>query len=46
MSNLALTPVICDHCRAEGLAGEGPFADFGAFFDFEPVPRRKNRADG
>ncbi|HYI41854.1 MAG TPA: hypothetical protein VE053_16215 [Allosphingosinicella sp.] len=38
--------VICDRCRAEGLAGEDPFEAFGALLDFEPVPRRKNRADG
>jgi hypothetical protein len=39
-------PVICDRCRAEGLAGEDPFAAFGALLDFEPVPRRTSRADG
>ena len=38
--------VICDRCRAEGLAGEDPFEAFGALLDFEPVPRRSNRADG
>ena len=40
------TFVICDRCRAEGLAGEDPFEAFGALLDFEPVPRRSNRADG
>jgi hypothetical protein len=39
-------PVICDRCRAEGLAGEDPFEAFGALLDFEPVPRKKTRADG
>jgi hypothetical protein len=39
-------PVICDCCRARGLAGEDPFEAFGALLDFEPVPRRANRADG
>jgi hypothetical protein len=38
-------PVICDRCRAEGVAGEAQFADFGDLLDFEPVPRRP-RADG
>jgi hypothetical protein len=38
--------VVCDRCRAEGLSGEDPFAAFGALLDFEPVPRRTNRADG
>jgi hypothetical protein len=39
-------PVICDRCRAEGLAGEDPFEAFGALLDFDPVPRRTTRADG
>ncbi|HEX8214842.1 MAG TPA: hypothetical protein VF582_05150 [Allosphingosinicella sp.] len=39
-------PVICDRCRAQGLAGEDPFAAFGALLDFDPVPRRTHRADG
>jgi len=38
--------VVCDCCRAEGLAGEDPFEAFGALLDFDPVPRRKTRADG
>jgi hypothetical protein len=38
--------VVCDRCREEGLAGEEPFEAFGALLDFEPVPRRKTRADG
>ena len=38
--------VICDRCRAEGEAGEDPFAAFGALLDFEPVPRATKRADG
>jgi len=36
---------ICDRCRAEGRAGEEPFAGLGELLDFEPVPR-KPRADG
>jgi hypothetical protein len=42
-------PVLCDRCRAEGLAGEAEFvelADLGDLLDFEPVPRRVARADG
>ncbi|MEA3048761.1 MAG: hypothetical protein QOG84_597 [Sphingomonadales bacterium] len=39
-------PVVCDRCRAEGLAGEDVFEAFGALLDFEPVPRRMKRADG
>lgn len=39
-------PVVCDRCRAEGQAGEDPFAAFGALLDFEPVPRKAKRADG
>lgn len=46
MTNPSRLPVICDCCRAEGLAGEDPFEAFGALLDFEPVPRLKNRADG
>lgn len=41
-------PVLCDRCRAEGLAGDAEFAelaDLGDLLDFEPVPRRK-RANG
>jgi len=41
----ARIPVICDKCRAEGLAGEGAFTDLGDLLDFAPVPRRP-RADG
>lgn len=42
-------PVLCDRCRAEGLAGEAEFAalaGLGDLLDFEPVPRRTARADG
>lgn len=46
MMSRAPLPVICDRCRAEGLAGEDPFEAFGALLDFEPVPRRARRADG
>jgi hypothetical protein len=41
--------VLCDRCRAEGLAGEAEFAEragLGVLLDFEPVPRRVERADG
>ncbi|HEX8224629.1 MAG TPA: hypothetical protein VF605_12500 [Allosphingosinicella sp.] len=41
-------PVLCDRCRAEGLAGEAEFAalaGLGDLLDFEPVARRK-RANG
>ena len=33
-------PVICDRCRATGLAGEDPFADLADLLSFTPVPRR------
>ena len=42
-------PVLCDRCRAEGLAGEAEFAELaglGDLLDFDPVPRRVARADG
>lgn len=39
-------PVICDRCAARGHAGEALFAGFGDLLDFEPVPRKHNRADG
>jgi hypothetical protein len=42
-------PVLCDRCRAEGLAGEAEFSELaglGDLLDFEPVPRRVARADG
>jgi hypothetical protein len=48
MANRAPFPVLCDRCRAEGLAGEAEFAGFanlGDLLDFEPVPRRP-RSDG
>jgi hypothetical protein len=38
-------PVICDRCRAGGVAGAEGFTDVGDLLDFEPVPRRP-RADG
>jgi hypothetical protein len=41
-------PVLCDRCRAEGIAGEAEFAELaglGDLLDFEPVPRRR-RANG
>lgn len=39
-------PVICDRCRAEGIAGESGFADFGDLLDFDPVPLQVDRVDG
>jgi hypothetical protein len=42
-------PVLCDRCRAEGLAGEAEFAELaglGDLLDFDPVPRKVERADG
>jgi hypothetical protein len=39
-------PVLCDCCRARGVAGEGDFADLGGLLIFAPVPRKKARADG
>ncbi|HEX8572007.1 MAG TPA: hypothetical protein VF759_04590 [Allosphingosinicella sp.] len=41
--------VLCDRCRAEGFAGEAGFAELaglGDLLDFEPVPRRVDRAHG
>jgi hypothetical protein len=38
-------PVICDRCRAEGMAGDELFAEIPDILDFEPVPRRA-RAHG
>lgn len=38
-------PVICDRCRAEGMAGDEAFAAIPDILEFEPVPRRA-RADG
>lgn len=49
MANREPFPVLCDRCRAEGLAGEAEFAELaglGDLLDFEPVPRRVARADG
>jgi hypothetical protein len=39
-------PVICDRCRAQGVAGEDAFAGLGDLLDFEPVPRKIRRVDG
>ncbi|HEX6376742.1 MAG TPA: hypothetical protein VFZ91_13600 [Allosphingosinicella sp.] len=39
-------PVISDRRRAEGVAGEEAFADFGDLLDFEPVPLQVDRVDG
>lgn len=42
----AAIPVICDRCRATGIAGEGDFDHLGDLLDFTPVPRKIKRADG
>ncbi len=39
-------PVLCDRCAARGEAGGVDFTLFGDLLEFEPVPRRTNRADG
>lgn len=39
------TPVVCDRCRREGLAGLGEFSAMKPLLDFKPVPRRY-RHDG
>ena len=46
MENRTAIPVLCDRCRAEGIAAEPPFADLGALLDFTPVPRKTARSDG
>ena len=38
-------PVICDKCRAEGMAGDEAFSGVPDLLDFEPVQRRA-RSDG
>ena len=38
-------PVICDQCRAAGMAGDAAFSAIPDLLDFTPVPRRA-RADG
>ena len=37
---MSAIPVICDRCRATGLAGDDPFADLADLLSFTPVPRR------
>ena len=39
-------PVICDRCRATGISGEADFSHLGDLLEFEPVPRKTQRADG
>ena len=39
-------PVICDRCRSTGFAGEADFSHLGDLLEFEPVPRKTQRADG
>ncbi len=38
-------PVVCERCKAQGAAGDDPFAAIPDILAFEPVPRRA-RADG
>ena len=33
-------PVICDKCRAQGMAGDPAFAAIPDILAFDPVPRR------
>ncbi len=40
------TPVICDSCRREGLAGLANFKSLKPLLDFKPVPRKCQRHDG
>ena len=42
---MSTIPVICDRCRATGIAGEADFSHLGDLLDFAPVPRKK-RVDG
>ena len=39
-------PVICDRCRAAGIAGEADFSHLGDLLEFTPVPRKTKRIDG
>jgi len=39
-------PVICDRCRAIGVAGGGDFTHLGDLLEFIPVPRQLKRRDG
>lgn len=39
-------PVICDRCRAIGVAGGGDFTHLGDLLEFTPVPRKTKRSDG
>ncbi len=39
-------PVICDRCRAIGVAGGGDFTHLGDLLEFDPVPRKTKRSDG
>lgn len=43
--SIPILPVICEQCRAAGMAGDEKFAGIPDILDFEPVPRRA-RADG
>jgi len=39
-------PVLCDRCRAEGLAGDEGFGEIRDLLAFTPVPRRAARTTG
>jgi nucleotide-binding universal stress UspA family protein len=43
---MSAIPVICDRCRATGVAGSGDFTHLGDLLEFDPVPRKKQRVDG
>ena len=43
---MSAIPVICDRCRATGHAGEADFTHLGNLLEFDPVPRKTQRADG
>jgi hypothetical protein len=40
MSESVPIPLICDRCRAEGIAGDDPFVEIADLLTFDPVPRR------
>ena len=37
---IPVMPVVCDKCRAEGMAGDAMFSAIPEILNFEPVPRR------
>ena len=42
----SLIALICDRCRAEGVAGGSGFAELGELLSFTPAPRQFKRQDG